>query len=539
MWGLKSKKTIAWIVMLTFLFTCIMPSNIMAGNSIAEAAEPQPVTATGVTVKLFNYDQRINSQGLGTKGYKFFHSGAGTAEDGAASSGTYHGQTMPEMKMTLTADGYPNTAIGSMAYLFNTPAATLLGGGGLFQKDANGYYYYDSGINAASYANGRFTLYDYVVRPSYITSDLTDVRIGNFLPFNNAESVTRDRRNESDTANGSAVLNGLVDLWFGMSADFEFYMPKDGKMNGQNMVFNFHGDDDVFVYLDGVLILDIGGTHAAYSGKINFATGAVQVLNDTGGVVYNSTIKDRFVAAGRDVSTGFNGNTFADYTLHDFDFFYMERGGNISYCQLKYNMPVLPENSLTVEKELTADPTTPGELQEVLEQSINYQFRVLDTDGNVLLANDEFTIKNINDEIIGTDVVGSDGIFELKSGQRALFTDMIEKTGQKNYIVQEIIQDNLTGQYNNIAYQVNGAGGITQTDHKAPVGFTGYNTDTLEFDKAQFVRYTNQVDTEELSALQITKTIKDASTSSFDINREFEMQVKFGGELYRMAPSTV
>ncbi|MBQ2995379.1 MAG: hypothetical protein IJD56_07755, partial [Peptococcaceae bacterium] len=411
----RKKKLTAWLVMLTFLFTCIIPSNVMTGNSIAEAATPQPVTATGVTVKLFNYGSDINSKGLGPNGYKFFHSGDRTAVDGTASSGTYHGQTMPQMERILTGDGYPNTKIGSMAYLFNSPAATLPGGGGLFQKDANGYYYYDSGINAASYADGKFTLYDYVVRPSYITSTLTDVRIGNFLPFNNAGNVTKDGSNESDSANGSAVLNGLVDLWFGMSADFEFYMPKDGKMNDKNMVFNFHGDDDVFVYLDGVLILDIGGTHAAYSGTINFATGAVEVRNDTGGLVYNSTIKARFSEAGRDVNQGFRGNTFADYTLHDFDFFYMERGGNISYCQLRFNMPVLPENSLTVEKELTENPATPGDLQEVLEETISYQFRVLDEQGNVLLANEEFTIKNIEDKVIGTDEVGSDGIFELKA----------------------------------------------------------------------------------------------------------------------------
>lgn len=62
-----------------------------------------------------------------------------------------------------------------------------------------------------------------------------------------------------------------------MTMSAKFIQPKDGKINGNNMVFEFSGDDDVWVYIDGVLVLDIGGIHNSVSGSIDFAEGTVKV----------------------------------------------------------------------------------------------------------------------------------------------------------------------------------------------------------------------------------------------------------------------
>lgn len=62
-----------------------------------------------------------------------------------------------------------------------------------------------------------------------------------------------------------------------MTMSAKFIQPKDGKINGNNMVFEFSGDDDVWVYIDGVLVLDIGGIHNEVLGSINFADGTVKV----------------------------------------------------------------------------------------------------------------------------------------------------------------------------------------------------------------------------------------------------------------------
>lgn len=129
-----------------------------------------------------------------------------------------------------------------------------------------------------------------------------------------------------------------------MTVEFNFYMPKDGKINGNEMIFDFKGDDDVFVYIDDNLVLDIGGTHAAQSGSINFATGEVTDPSTSTA----ATLKEIFELKEK---------TFNDYSQHTLKFFYLERGGNISYCRLRFNMPTIPENSLTVAKNLVTDGT--------------------------------------------------------------------------------------------------------------------------------------------------------------------------------------
>ena len=101
----------------------------------------------------------------------------------------------------------------------------------------------------------------------------------------------------------------------------------------QYMRFEFNGDDDLWIYLDNVLVLDMGGVHDAFRGKINFRTGDV-TCNALNGE--NTTIKAMFKKAGRfpdgtewddaRVNEYFRGNTFKDFTTHNFKMFYMERG---------------------------------------------------------------------------------------------------------------------------------------------------------------------------------------------------------------------
>lgn len=89
------------------------------------------------------------------------------------------------------------------------------------------------------------------------------------------------------------------------------------------MVFRFSGDDDIWVFIDDVLVLDLGGTHGAVTGTINFATGKVEQYLDWLGATttvgvnsFPTTIKACYEAAGKEPNGGLNGDIFADYTKH-------------------------------------------------------------------------------------------------------------------------------------------------------------------------------------------------------------------------------
>lgn len=265
--------------------------NMEDSRPAALAAQASMAAADNVAMQLFNYTGDINGQGP----LEFYHSWGASVDGDASGSGA-----RPSMSPTLEDNKWPyvtgipgSKASGSLGYLFSdsaVPGKTVYsvgrgGSTGLFQRDSKGYLYYDSLRNAASYdaASGRFQLYDGIVRPWYtgyvepdgktVFDDRTIAFNGNFLPFNDLTGATEAPRGRSPAA--YRLPDGKVDLWFGMSMSFDFYMPADGKINGEDMIFQFLGDDDVFVYIDGVLVLDIGGTHGANSGSINFATGDV------------------------------------------------------------------------------------------------------------------------------------------------------------------------------------------------------------------------------------------------------------------------
>ena len=74
----------------------------------------------------------------------------------------------------------------------------------------------------------------------------------------------------------------------------QFVQPESGEVNGNDMIFDFAGDDDVWVFIDGVLVLDIGGIHDEAGGSINFKTGEVYVNGKSQG-----DLKEIFGNAGR------------------------------------------------------------------------------------------------------------------------------------------------------------------------------------------------------------------------------------------------
>lgn len=249
---------------------------------------------------------------------------------------------------------------------------------GLFQIDDNGYYYYNMRRNFAEFdGTDRFILYDApaVDRTDGLYDDTsgswTETRsIGNFLPFNTGTEVftgiddtgrlVNDASIQSSNA-GSLVANHHL----GMTLTVDFRQPDDGKINmGTNgmvpMSFQFSGDDDVWIFIDDVLVLDLGGIHSEIYGTIDFSSGAVSVGQSwktngfpylPNGTVdvdalhanaireYDTTLKALFDAVGRGGNeTEWNGNTFASNTSHTLKMFYLERGNYDSSLAVRFNL---------------------------------------------------------------------------------------------------------------------------------------------------------------------------------------------------------
>lgn len=207
--------------------------------------------------------------------------------------------------------------------------------GGLLQVDGEGYYYFDSKQNYAEFNKdtNSFRLYkDWAVHHKASSGNDTN---GQFFPFDPFDTVTQT------TLAGSSSLNH----YFGMTLTARFVQRYEGHTDAGKktaMEFDFTGDDDVWIFIDDVLVADLGGIHDAADVVINFANGDVTVNG-----VKKTTIKEAFTSAGKGgTETDWRENTFADNTYHTLKFFYLERGSYASNLRLKYNLTEIPSTGI-------------------------------------------------------------------------------------------------------------------------------------------------------------------------------------------------
>lgn len=427
----------------------------------------------------------------------------------------------------------------SLGYLFSPgdPAVTAYSPGNTILQRSGSRYYYDSRSNAVDYDvdAGLFRLRSYPERNSTTaTYSLPDGSLyGDFTPFTYTGGQFAGENYHVESAD--------VDYWFGMTMEVDFFQTRDGILDGEEMIFRFSGDDDVWVFVDNVLVLDLGGTHGTATGSINFSTGEVkQYLTWNGGAEssettsFPTTIRACFDAAGAAPKGGWNetGTTLADYTEHTLTFFYLERGAAVANCLLDFRLPTLPDKSLTVSKDLIPDEN--ADVTDFLADTLSYRFRVVkaDAQGNpteelFLQPGTPFTL--LSREGQTTAAIDEEGFFTLKSGQSAQFADMLVKgTGAVNYIVQELLPTGLTGQYSGVEYEVSSAPGSVEAESGSMEAFTAFQTGVLTAEQTQTVTYRNKVDTSRLGILKITKEAAQGTVIPDD--QIFQIQVKLGGQ---------
>ena len=446
----------------------------------------------------------------------------------------------------------------SLAYLFSSgdSAVTAYNPSNTILQKSGTHYYYNSAYNAVDYDIGSsmFRVRNYTERNGTTATYGDAQKYYDFLPFNYTGGQVVGTY--LDDARPYNLESANVNYWFGMRMDVDFYQGKDGILNGEEMVFHFSGDDDMWVFIDDVLVLDLGGTHGTVTGYINFATGEIQQYLDWNGVVgtkdatsFPTTIKACYEAAGKDPNGGWNGNIFADYTKHKLSFFYMERGCAVANCAIDFNLPTLPEKSLQVTKDLTAVGDADQDVVNHLQDTMTYKFRVVKagtdgkpTDNLLIKEGDTYTLSGMGISGSQTCTVGADGYFTLTSGQIAEFSNMLarfnENENTKKYFVQEVLPSGLTGQYQEVVYSVGSDTGTCKNDTTTvATDFIGFNSPELDPDAGNLVSYKNVVDTKKLSTLEITKTQVGSS-----LNGEPEyyyMQVQLGPDESSKSPISV
>lgn len=248
-----------------------------------------------------------------------------------------------------------------------------------------------------------------------LKSDSTPVEVKNekgepvytygFFPFNSGAS-----EKQASTYN----------YGFGAKLQFQFTLTSDGTVkddNGKNIPikFFFSGDDDVWVYIDGKLALDVGGDHGKASGLLEFGadengnnyTSYVSDIKASNNTVYDSVEDKTVTYLGNKITFKYKSKetTTLKPGTHTLTMYYMERGMWESNMAVAFNFP--DNNELQVQKQ-------------VVLKNVDPEFQKCFTDKK----NFNFTIKNQATHYGTKDAAGPD-----ESGTQSQKVDLTEKGG--------------------------------------------------------------------------------------------------------------
>lgn len=297
----------------------------------------------------------------------------------------------------------------SLSYLFNpdysenTYRNTYENVSGLLLHDDGVGDYYDSTKNYAYYneSSNSFILYNApgVISTSsgtYSDENYQNKILGQFFPFNSPADIfdiVDNKLQNKDTMQTTDSSASVLNHYFGVTLTSEFKQPQDGLVTvanseeTQDMIFKFTGDDDIWMYIDEYLVVDMGGIHDALSSEINFATGKITITpnyeeaqDETNTKVYylgeileqNPNIDEEYLEKNLVKETDENGNitryTFKDKTTHTFKVFYLERGNTDSGLQMQFFPTIngdttIEEPSDTQTETETSNPNTNSSLK--------------------------------------------------------------------------------------------------------------------------------------------------------------------------------
>lgn len=260
--------------------------------------------------------------------------------------------------------------------------------------EESGYFEYDSCQNYATLKKTDGTLgTDFFVSKELGTHDKGNkpsLKHGQFFPYDDIDADTYSSNNGQNLY--KATLEELEDsdprkyermhliedpdYYFGMELNASFTQTPSGKDNwGHDIIFEFTGDDDFWLYVDGELVIDLGGIHSALAGNVNFATGSVYVNGVTTTLleIFRSNYQKRGMTETEietelakyfDKVNGEFETVFKDYSNHTMKIFYMERGAGASNLHMRFNLSYVTPGNVTMTKQVSGSDDIDFELVE-------------------------------------------------------------------------------------------------------------------------------------------------------------------------------
>lgn len=455
---------------------------------------------------------------------------------GLLSSGL-NGDGYPETTEKANSNQYPNVAGHSLSELFNdmVPVNHLL-----IESVYNesGYFEYNSTSNFAHLnEDGNFTVYDqlgaisdyYINRPTGTHGQFmpyNSLTPGKYCPFTNQTTVTKDELDDTNPRKGEKLYDigkrAEVNYHFGMEMEAGFTQTPNGLDNwGHDIIFEFSGDDDFWLYIDGELILDLGGVHEAMTGKVNFRTG--QVTSSRGNSTIYQLFKDHYQERGmteaqiqeklNEIFTeNENGQyVFKDYTKHTMKMFYMERGAGASNLYMRFNLSSVKPGTFILTKKLSGTEQANNDLIEFPYQ-IYYTLNSddgavthrLDNPQNVVYRDTTARVKYLDSFTPAGGTVPYQNVFFLKPGQSAEVT--LPEDVREYYVVECGVNPDI---YDHV--YVNGTE-LTGSETQNQISGTArqdYAVERASLEQRAEVNYDNQVHEGAMRQLKITKRLYD------------------------------
>lgn len=396
-----------------------------------------------------------------------------------------------------------------------------------------GYYYYNSERNAASYnqTDQRFYVYDYLECTRDSLNNGNEGKYSDFLPFNSPYTNTNgknpvtysyngvegeyvgtthymydSRYNDNDNTTNNIGTNFL----FGMSLEVDFYLPnKPGvqvvggdygnkDVYGADMHFRFTGDDDVWIFVDDKMVLDLGGLHGRETGDINFSTGVVTI---------NGVKNDALSATLQSVSAG----------EHTLDMYYLERGSSMSNCAIYFNLA--PRFDFTIQKEdvLTKEVLNGAQFSVFTDKECTVPAQLWtskEAHDNKEASTNVFTVENGEAHMWG---MGAGNVYYIKETKPPTNTDYaglspngiielsFDKTGTASYKVDVID----TGSGVSPGFTVHGFRIDTETQH-AYIVATNAPKWVQETTSVQAMKHWNDSDVHSNDAVTVYLTVTDS-----------------------------